>query len=86
MYANGTSIIFEERNNNVIYYIRNSVADLLGIKYNNNICYYVKNLQNDIISIKDSDFKNKVCQSVKWKQGKITIESEYFEFNTDRDS
>ena len=65
MYANGTSIIFEERNNNVIYYIRNSVEDLLGIKYNNNICYYVKNLQNDIISIKDSDFKNKVCQSVK---------------------
>lgn len=55
MYADVASIIFEERNNNVIYYIRNSVEDLLGIKYNNNIYYYVKNIQKDIIGILDSN-------------------------------
>ena len=56
MYADRTSIIFEKTNNNMIYYMRNSVDNLIGLKYNNNIFYYVKNLQNDIIGILDSTY------------------------------
>lgn len=52
----GNTIIFEKRNNDVIYYIRNSIDDLIGFKYNDNVYYYIKNLQNDIIGILDSDY------------------------------
>ena len=55
MYADRTSIIIEKTNNNVIYYIRNSIDKLVGFKYNENTYYYVKNLQNDIIGILDSN-------------------------------
>ena len=55
MYADRTSIIFEKRNNDVIYYIRNSIDKPVGFKYNENTYYYVKNLQNDIIGILDSN-------------------------------
>ena len=54
-YLEGTSIIFEKRNNNVIYYIRNSMDKLVGFKYGASTYYYVKNLQNDIIGILDSN-------------------------------
>ena len=56
MYADRTSIIFEKRNNDVIYYIRNDVDNLVGFKYNDLTYYYVKNLQNDIIGILDSNY------------------------------
>ena len=55
-YLEGTSIIFEKRDNDVIYYIRNGIDNLIGFKYNNNIYYYVKNLQNDIIGILNSNY------------------------------
>ena len=55
-YLEGTSIIFEKRNNDVIYYIRNNLDSLIGFKYNNDIYYYIKNLQNDIIGILDSNY------------------------------
>lgn len=38
----GKNIIFEKTNNNVIYYIRNGVDDLIGFKYNNEVYYYQK--------------------------------------------
>ena len=50
------NIIFEKRNNNMIYYIRDSSNNLIGFKYNNDIYYYIKNLQNDIIGILDSNY------------------------------
>ena len=56
MYADRTSIIFEKTNNNVIYYIRNSIDKLVGFKYNENTYYYVKNQQCDIIGILDSNY------------------------------
>lgn len=54
-YLEGTSIILEKRNNDMIYYIRNDVDDLLGFKYNNTVYYYIKNIQDDIIGIIDSN-------------------------------
>ena len=55
-YVEGTTIIFEKRNNDVIYYIRNGVDNLIGFKYNDDLYYYVKNIQNDIIGILDSNY------------------------------
>ncbi len=55
-YLEGIKIIFEKRDNNVIYYMRNDIDDLIGFRYNNNTYYYVKNLQNDVIGILDSNY------------------------------
>ena len=44
------SIIFEKRNNNVIYYIHD-VDGVLGFKYNGNVYLYLKNVQDDVIGI-----------------------------------
>lgn len=54
-YTVGTSIIFEKTNNNVIYYMRNDVDDLIGFKYDDKSYYYVKNLQDDVIGILDEN-------------------------------
>ncbi len=51
----GTSIIFEDRNGDVIYYIYNG-SELLGFAYNNNTYYYHKNMFGDIIGILDSNY------------------------------
>lgn len=48
-------VIFEEKGNNVIYYIRDEKGNLEGFKYNNTLYYYIKNIQNDIIGILDSN-------------------------------
>ena len=50
-----SKILFEKTDNNVIYYIRDEVDDLIGLEYNNNLYYYLKNAQNDIIGIIDSN-------------------------------
>ena len=47
--------MYLKRNNDMIYYIRNDVDDLLGFKYNNTVYYYIKNIQDDIIGIIDSN-------------------------------
>jgi len=60
-YLEGSKIIFEKTDNNVLYYIRNEVDDLVGFKYNDDLYYYVKNIQNDIIEILDSNY-NIVCK------------------------
>lgn len=52
-YLDDSNIIFEETNNNVIYYLYD-LEGIIGINYNNNNYYYVKNYQNDIIGILNS--------------------------------
>ena len=46
-------IIYENRGNDLIYYLYDS-SELLGLKYNNCYYYYVKNMQDDIIGILNS--------------------------------
>ena len=55
-YLEGNEIIFEQTNNDIIYYIHNNVHGLVGFKYNNNVYYYVKNNQDDIIGILDNNY------------------------------
>lgn len=52
-FLDGNNIIFEERNNNNIYYLYD-LDGLIGLEYNNQKYYYEKNLFNDIIGIFDS--------------------------------
>ena len=52
-YLEANKIIYEKRNQNVIFYIYSSENDLLGLTYNNNTYFYVKNLQGDIIKLVD---------------------------------
>jgi RHS repeat-associated protein len=59
-FTENNKIIFEESNNNMIYYIRDEEGSLIGIKYNDKVYYYIKNLQEDIIGITDSDY-NEIC-------------------------
>lgn len=54
-YIDKDEIIVEKTGSNVIYYIRNSLKDLIGFKYNNNNYFYVKNLHDDIIGILNSN-------------------------------
>ncbi len=51
----GTSIIFEDRNGTMIYYIYNG-DELLGFVYNSKTYYYHKNMFGDIIGILDSNY------------------------------
>lgn len=53
-YLEGKDIIFETYGNNVIYYIRSTMDDLIGFKYNDDMYYYEKNSNDDIIGILDS--------------------------------
>lgn len=63
-YLEGNKIIFEERcsiindekETNMLYYIYDDSANILGFKYNGLQYYYQKNYQNDIIGIYDSDY------------------------------
>lgn len=55
-YLEDNDIIYEKTGNNVLYYIRSTMDDLVGLKYNNNLYYYLKNAQGDIIGILDSTF------------------------------
>ncbi len=54
-YLEDTSIIFEDRNGTVLYYIYNG-DELLGFIYNNSTYYYHKNMFEDIIGIYDSNY------------------------------
>ncbi len=55
-YLEGTNIVFETKDNNILYFMRDNTNDLIGFKYNDNIYYYIKNAQNDIIGILDSNY------------------------------
>lgn len=54
-YLEGTHIILEMKDDNVIYYIRSN-KELIGFKYNDDIYYYIKNNQDDIIGILDNEY------------------------------
>ncbi len=58
-YLEGSSIIFEDRNGNMIYYIYNG-DELLGFIYNSDTYYYHKNIFGDIIGILDSNYNEVV--------------------------
>ena len=51
----GRTIIFEDRNGDVLYYIYNG-SELLGFVYENKTYYYHKNMFGDIIGILDSSY------------------------------
>ena len=51
----GYNVILENRKDNVIYYIRDNIGDVIGIKYANQRYYFLKNLQGDIIGIKNNN-------------------------------
>ncbi len=63
-YLEGNKIIFEERcsiindekETNMLYYIYDDSANILGFKYNGLQYYYQKNYQNDITGIYDSAY------------------------------
>jgi len=55
-YVEENNIILETCNNDVLYYIRNDVDDLIAFKFNNTLYYYLKNSSDDIIGILDSDY------------------------------
>ena len=59
-FIDNDEVIFERTGDNVIYYLRNEVDNLIGFKYNNDIYYYVKNNQDDIIKLLDSHYNTVV--------------------------
>ena len=56
-FTEGNNIVFEKIGNSMIYYIRNTDGELLGLKYNNQLYYYKKNYQQDIIGIYNSSYE-----------------------------
>ena len=54
-----SSIIYEQRGNDIIYYLYD-LTGLVGLKYHDNTYYYLKNLQGDIIGILDQDYNQVV--------------------------
>lgn len=55
-YLDGNDIIFEKSGDNVLYYLRSNIDDLIGFKYNDDIYYYMKNSKDDIVGILDCNF------------------------------
>lgn len=58
-YVEGRTIIFEDRDGLVLYYIYNG-DELLGFKYNDVVYYYHKNILGDIVGILDSNYNELV--------------------------
>lgn len=56
-FTENNHIIYEQRDNNMIYYIRDEKNNLLGFRYNDDLYFYKKNIQNDIIGIYDKNYK-----------------------------
>jgi len=52
-FLEGSSIIFEDRNNVLISYLYDA-SGITGFIYNNSAYFYIKNLQGDIIAISHS--------------------------------
>ena len=59
-YLEGSKVIYEQRGNNIIYYIYDQNGNIIGLKYNDTQYYYIKNAQNDIIGILDSNLNQVV--------------------------
>lgn len=54
-YLEGSTIIFEKRTNDMLYYFYNG-TEILGFVYNGNTYYYHKNIFGDIIGILDAKY------------------------------
>lgn len=54
-YLENNDIIFEKTGNNMLYYIRSTMDDLVGFMYNDDLYYYIKNIHDDIIGILDAN-------------------------------
>jgi RHS repeat-associated protein len=54
-YLEGTNIIYEDRDGEIIYYNYDSTG-VSGVTYQNNEYYFIKNIQGDIIGILDEEF------------------------------
>lgn len=54
-YLENNHIVFEQKGNDLIYYLYDG-NDILGLEYNGSRYYYMKNLQGDIIGILDSNY------------------------------
>ncbi len=68
-YTLNDEIVYEDRNDTVIYYLYDAEG-LIGFKYNNKIFYYLKNLHNDIIGIFDEE-GNKIVTYIYDSWGKL---------------
>lgn len=55
-YLEGSDVVFEKTGNDMLYFMRDAMGVLFGLKYNDNVYYYIKNVQNDIIGILDSNY------------------------------
>ncbi len=66
----GSKIIFEQRGDNVLYYMYSEADELIGFEYNSIPYYYLKNNQNDIIGIIDAN-KNVLAKYTYDSWGKI---------------
>lgn len=55
-FTENSTLIFEETNDNMIYFIRDDDNNLLGLKYNDTLYYYQKNIQEDITGIYDENY------------------------------
>lgn len=55
-YLEGTNIIFEKTEDDILFFLYNDIDELYGFKYNNNVYYYLKNIQNDIVGILDNNY------------------------------
>ena len=55
-YLEGSKIVFEDRNNTMLYYLYNG-DEQLGFVYNSNTYYYHKNIFGDIIGILNSNYE-----------------------------
>ena len=54
-YLEGSKILFEARNCNMLYYIYNNL-DIVGVEYQDKKYYYHKNIMGYIIGIFDNEF------------------------------
>lgn len=51
----GKTIVFEQKGNDLLQYIRDNDGELVAVKYNDLIYYYVKNSSDDIIQLIDQN-------------------------------
>lgn len=50
----GRRVVFEQTGENILYFMRDNLNDLIGFKYNDEKYYYIRNDKDDIIGILDS--------------------------------
>ena len=55
-YVENNQIIFETRNNDMLYYIRDNIGNLIALLHNNNLYYYLLNIQGDVVGLLDENY------------------------------